>query len=129
MFRKLKSTVDKLRSKLHEKKKSKHRSPQWDHVRDSFLAEHPKCAACGSSEELQVHHIIPYHVEASRELDVTNLITLCMGVNSCHLYIGHGGSFLHYNPDVVHDARVYSASFFRRRDKIIAEIKKKRKRD
>lgn len=128
MIKKIVSGLNKLHSKLREKNKSHSRSPDWDKIRDAHISLHPACAACGGSENLQVHHIVPYHVEASRELDPSNLITLCMGKHDCHLHVGHGGSFRFYNPSVVSDALLYSASFFKRRDRLVAEIKKRRQR-
>ena len=128
MIKKIVSGLNKIQSRIREKNKSRSRSPDWDKVRDTHLALHPTCAACGGSSSLQVHHIVPYHVEVSRELDPSNLITLCMGKHDCHLHVGHGGSFRHYNPSVISDALLFSASFFKRRDKLIAEIKKRRQR-
>ena len=64
------------------------------------------------------------------ELDPNNLITLCMGENSCHLDIGHGGSFRAYNQDVLDDAEKFRIIL---KDKpsekysLIKEIKLKRK--
>lgn len=79
------------------------RSPKWDKVEEDFKAAHPKCECCGTKQRLQVHHIKPFHVEPSLELDETNLITLCMSDNECHLRVGHGGDFKSYNPNVVQD--------------------------
>lgn len=128
MLKKIVSHVHKAHSRLRERHKSG-RSHLWDEVRDSHLALHPTCAACGGTESLQVHHIVPFHVEASRELDPSNLITLCMGERDCHLHVGHGGAFRFYNPDVVRDALLASASFFRRRARLLAEIRRRRRRD
>jgi hypothetical protein len=47
---------------------------------------------------------MPFHLDPNKELDTTNLITLCMGEKECHLHIGHGGSFRQYNPNVRTDA-------------------------
>lgn len=56
-----------------------------------------ECAACGSTKYLEVHHIVPVHVNNKRASDLNNLITLCDGPNgsnsSCHRYIGHLGNF------------------------------------
>jgi 5-methylcytosine-specific restriction endonuclease McrA len=38
-----------------------------------------KCVLCGSTDRIQVHHIIPFRYSQSHELD--NLVTLC---RSCH---------------------------------------------
>lgn len=38
-----------------------------------------KCALCGSTDRIQVHHIVPYRYSHSHDLE--NLVTLC---RSCH---------------------------------------------
>lgn len=105
MFLKLKHNFRVFSSRIREKKKEKQRSSEWAEVRDNFLLSHPNCAACGGTEKLQVHHIIPFHVDESLELEEDNLITLCMGKNECHLEIGHGDSWRCYNPKVKDDAK------------------------
>jgi len=83
------------------------RSSQWPKVRKQYIVKHPRCEACDSPKSLQVHHIIPVHTNPDKELDPTNLITLC---SRCHLRIGHGGSFKTYNPFVREDATLALAS-------------------
>lgn len=78
----------------------KRRSSKWDDVRDAYIAQHNTCAACGSKEKLEVHHIVPFHIDPSKELDINNLITLCETSSRCHLDIGHLGNFRKANPDV-----------------------------
>ena len=101
--------IKQIRGALHERLKSTRRASHWNAFRDAYLKEHAKCVACGATVKLQVHHIKPFHIEPALELDTKNLITLCMSKNSCHLDIGHGGSFRSYNPSVVQD----SFKFFR----------------
>lgn len=72
------------------------RSGKWPTVEKHFLEEHGECAACGSKTRLNVHHCVPFHIDASKELDPENLITLCMSRNECHLRIGHAGAFHRY---------------------------------
>ena len=79
------------------------RSPKWPHVEKLHLKLEPTCAACGSSKNLNVHHKKPFHLFPQFELDMNNLITLCMD-KECHLKIGHGNDFKDYNPDVAEDA-------------------------
>ena len=85
------------------------RSPKWETVRKSHLKAFPVCAACGCNEHLQVHHIVPFHVNKDLELEPTNLITLCegKGEHQCHLNIGHLGNFKNYNPSVVEDSEKF----------------------
>lgn len=83
------------------------RSSQWPKARAAHLALWPSCALCGGETALEVHHVVPFHRDASKELDPTNLITLCEsgrgGVN-CHLFAGHLGNYKSDNPTVVDDA-------------------------
>ena len=84
------------------------RSPKWSAVRRAFVRANPHCAACGTTKELEVHHIIPFHIDASRELDTANLMTLC---NDCHLYIGHLKDWTSYNPHAPADAALMLSRF------------------
>ena len=84
------------------------RSPKWDSLRDNFLKQNSFCAACGSEEFLQVHHIKPFHLFPEEELNEKNLITLCEGKkNKCHFNIGHLGNWKTNNPEVVHDSEKF----------------------
>lgn len=62
------------------------RSSSWPSVRRNFVLSNPDCAACGSNENLNVHHIKPFHENPELELDPSNLITLC---RKHHFRIGH----------------------------------------
>jgi 5-methylcytosine-specific restriction protein A len=83
------------------------RSNGWPKVRAEFLKTHPACCVCGSTKNLEVHHVLPVHLFPEKELDPNNLITLCeskkYGVN-CHLFFGHLGDYKKYNPNVRKDA-------------------------
>ena len=91
-----------------EGKAPKHakRSSKWRKVRRQFLKKNPRCAVCGSRHRLEVHHIVPFHVDPSKELDPSNLITLCenkkYGIN-CHLLVGHRGSYRDFNKNIHED--------------------------
>lgn len=62
------------------------RSSQWAKVRHSYIMSHPTCEACGSVDNLNVHHVKPFHEHPELELDLGNLITLC---REHHFRIGH----------------------------------------
>lgn len=62
------------------------RSSEWQSVRGKFIKSNPRCEACGTLKDLNVHHIKPYHKYPELELDMSNLITLC---RTHHYYIGH----------------------------------------
>lgn len=80
------------------------RSAEWPKVERAFRRKQPACAACGSTSRIQVHHKRPFHLFPELELEESNLISLCMGPNMCHLLIGHGDNFRAWNPNVELDA-------------------------
>lgn len=78
------------------------RSPEWRTVRTLHLSREPECCACGRSNNLEVHHIIPVHLNKTQELEPSNLITLC---DKCHLIFGHLYDYRSWNPNVVQDSK------------------------
>lgn len=80
------------------------RSPEWKEVRKLHLQNQDECQACGKKSSLEVHHIIPVHVDKNLELDPTNLLTLC---DRCHLVFGHLSNYRSWNENVVEDCCVY----------------------
>jgi hypothetical protein len=83
------------------------RSSKWPALRKSFLESHPECAACGSKEDLEVHHVKSFHLNPDLELDPKNLITLCdkPGPDNHHMRVGHLNNWRLENPNVITDAR------------------------
>ena len=81
------------------------RSPKWRKVRAEHIKNNPTCACCGRKDGLEVHHIVPYHVDPSKELDPTNLITLCG--KRCHFIFGHLMDWKSWNENVVRDSTLY----------------------
>jgi hypothetical protein len=94
------------------------RNSKWPSARKKHLKTNPTCQACGALTELEVHHMKPFHLHPTLELDPTNLITLCME-NDCHLYVGHGDNFKAYNPNVLED----SAKVLAGKDKLKTVLK------
>lgn len=107
------------------------RSSKWTTVRNRFIEQHPVCQACKRDHKLNVHHVVPFHVDPALELDMDNLITLCAGDDSsnsdgdqwpdynCHFHIGHdpdgpdgprGPNWKLSNPNVRRDAQRHRAS-------------------
>lgn len=84
------------------------RSPKWRKVRGEHIKRNPTCAACGRKEGLEVHHVIPYHVDNTKELDPNNLITLCG--KYCHFVFGHFMDWKSWNENVVRDTTLYHIS-------------------
>ncbi len=96
---------DKLQGKVPRGTK---RSDKWPEIRNAFIKSHPECACCGSKNKLQAHHKMPFHLHPDRELDVTNLITLCEdGTHNCHILFGHLRNFKSYNPNVEQDVATW----------------------
>lgn len=97
------SHIARVRSaQKRERTKLVERSPKWRSARARHLKASPECAACGSRQGLQVHHVVPFHLAPERELDPSNLITLCecVGGLECHEFLGHGANFHAFVPDV-----------------------------
>jgi hypothetical protein len=85
------------------------RSPQWKKIRDQHLKQSPTCAVCGSSKNVVPHHIMPFHLEPEKELDLKNLISLCENKNfNCHFFFGHYKNWCKYNPNIVEDAKIWN---------------------
>lgn len=77
----------------------------WAKTRREHLEREPACAACGRTKDLQVHHIVPYHVDRARECDPTNLLTVC--ADPCHFVFCHYMSWQRINPNAREDCRRY----------------------
>ena len=81
------------------------RSSKWSSVRKEHLKNNNSCAACGRSSKLEVHHIEPVHKNPHKELDPSNLITLCD--SPCHLLFGHLMNYKSWNDSVIKDCEIY----------------------
>ena len=85
---------------------SEPRSPRWKDVRKEHLEKFPECEACGTRKSVVPHHIVPFHVDPSKEIDPENLVSLCESPTfNCHLFFGHLKRWDRHNPKVVEDAR------------------------
>lgn len=94
-----------LHSVIREQLKKITRSSKWAGVRKQAIKDNPRCACCGDTKFLQVHHFLPFNVSPTLELDPKNLVVMCMGKNECHLLIGHGDNFKKYNPYLAADIK------------------------
>lgn len=103
------------RSRIERQKtQGQKRSSLWPAVRREHLRTHGTCAVCGGKKKLNVHHVIPFHLEPERELDADNLITLCEGnaTINCHLRFGHWGHYAKkHNPYIREDAQTWAKRF------------------
>ena len=85
------------------KQYTERRSSAWPALRRAWLQEHGKCDACGTTKQLEVHHVVPVSHDRTRELDKSNLQTLCE-YRECHHRIGHSFDFKSANPHCRLDA-------------------------
>ena len=77
------------------------RSSSWPKVRKQWLLNNPSCEACGRTTNIEVHHILPYHLFPEYELNISNLMSLCDGGGrSCHFAFGHLYNWSKYNKNV-----------------------------
>lgn len=77
------------------------RSPHWPAARRVHLRFEPWCRSCGGAADLEVHHVLPFHLRPDLELDPANLLTLCERLgHQCHLRRGHLGNWHNSNPNV-----------------------------
>lgn len=84
------------------------RSPEWKKIRSEHLQKFPECAVCGNKNNVVPHHIVPFHIDESQELNPNNLITLCEGDTfNCHLFFGHLKNWKKYNSNVIEDSKIW----------------------
>ena len=76
------------------------RSDEWPMVRKRHLWIEPSCRVCGRYADVEVHHVVPVHVDKFLELAPTNLLTLC---RPHHLLFGHLGAWASWNADCRED--------------------------
>ena len=81
------------------------RSSQWPTFRKTHIKDH--CEVCGKKgtflKPLELHHVEPYNINPSRELDPTNVQTGC---RRCHQLVYHLDNFHSWNIDAQEDAKI-----------------------
>lgn len=95
------------------------RSYKWKKLRIKHLEQENSCRACSSVKNLHVHHIVPVHVDSSKEFEETNLITLC---KTCHFVFGHLMDWNSWNQDVIKDSEVYNNKVLNKPNKIKSQF-------
>ena len=97
----MRNHITKLLRTLVEPKRSVH----WRTVRKHHLIKEGWCRSCSSIKDLEVHHVMPFHLDPAKELDDSNLITLCETIGvQCHLKKGHLGNWKKANPNIRQEA-------------------------
>lgn len=95
--------LHKMQGKVPKRKK---RSGSWRRIRKEHLKRQPRCQCCEGKKKLEVHHIVPFHVDPSLELVASNLMTLCEAKRyglTCHQLMGHLGNYRRTNTKVRQD--------------------------
>jgi 5-methylcytosine-specific restriction endonuclease McrA len=84
-------------------KKKNHVSDKrkWLDVQRKYKRHNPKCEICGTTANIEVHHIVPVSENPSLEFEPSNLISLCRKGRNCHLVHGHLGNFNKSNPNIL----------------------------
>jgi len=82
---------------------------QWEmtKAKRAYVKEHGECAICGNTKDLEVHHIVPVHIDPTMACSPENFVSLCDWRNhGCHYVFGHYRNFrTKYNNDIVNFAR------------------------
>jgi hypothetical protein len=94
---------------------------QWQvtKAKRAYKKIHHECAICEYKKKLEVHHVIPVHVDVTLACTESNLITLC---RDCHFTFGHFHNFRKYwNPRIREFAdsvnRLYIVDFYKQMEK------------
>lgn len=82
------------------------RSSRWPAVRAAHLKAEPACVICGSTEDLNVHHVLDFHDHPELELVDSNLVTMC---RHDHRVWGHLLNWRTSNPDLRKDIARFKA--------------------
>jgi 5-methylcytosine-specific restriction endonuclease McrA len=61
-----------------------YKTTQWKQLRKKILKEQPACFKCGSTNNLQIHHIIPPLGNEELFFNENNLVVVCL---ACHQII------------------------------------------
>lgn len=99
---------------------------QWQltKAKREYLKTHRECAICKHIKNLEVHHIIPIHIDSSKALDPNNFITLCDSKNNgCHYIWGHFRNFrTKWNPNIIDFSNLITQYMNMYREDIITKI-------
>lgn len=104
MFRAIKQVFVATRESIRLRQWVRPRSRQWGKIKKTHLLKEQSCQWCGGVIRIEVHHIYPFHLFPEKELEESNLITLCCG---CHFERGHNRDWREYNRDIRHECECH----------------------
>jgi hypothetical protein len=95
VFKALPSTIKSVYYHVEEA-----RDPKWQALRNK-ITKNGKCAICGTTKNLRLHHKKPFRLFPELELDEKNLVILCESPShNCHFIFGHMMNWNMYNHDL-----------------------------
>lgn len=74
-----------------------HSEYKWRRCAQLFVVDHKVCECCGENHELQVHHVVPWHISVELRFEPSNFIALCQ---ACHFRFGHLRNWKDSNPEI-----------------------------
>ena len=110
----MQSVIKRMTDRIQIHVGKKRRSKLWPKVRNRHIELYPQCAVCDGVKKTQVHHIKDFSENPELELELSNLITLCMK-KRCHIFLGHLNNFKSINPDILNDAQYWNRKIRNRR--------------
>ena len=91
------------------------RSGKWKQFKTKLILEQPYCSACNGTENLTVHHKIPFWKDPFKELDKDNCKVICEAkTHNCHLIFGHLLLWKSWNENVDEDCENYRQKIINR---------------
>lgn len=63
-------------------------------AKKAYATIRPECAICGNPSNIEIHHVIPVHIDISLACNFDNFVAACdTGNNGCHRWLCHFGDF------------------------------------
>lgn len=88
------------------------RSPEWPKTEREFKAAgNDSCIVCETKEDIEIHHVLVFHLNPADELNWKNLRTLC---REHHFEFGHLRSWKSWNVNVVEDSATWNKKILTR---------------
>lgn len=86
-----------------EKKRDPRKTEAYKRFAFELISFIGRCQICGTSLNLQVHHIKPIRTHPELVTEKNNCLVLCSGQNQasgCHKLCGHNGDFMLINQNI-----------------------------
>lgn len=97
-----------MATSIVDKCKASIRGSEWREARSNHLLVEAFCQCCGRNNNLEVHHVIPWHIKPELRYESSNLITLC---RECHFRFAHHSNWSDCNPSIREDCARFNQRF------------------